>query len=78
MIDGLTDCVRKLVGCGIAGRVIEEILAGDRDKSGVLAPLVTASRLRVSEEVHPPKEVLEVAADICEYLKGRWPDPGSR
>ena len=78
MIDGVTDCVRELVGCGIAERAIEEILAGDRKKSGVLVPLVTALRLRMSEEVRAPKEVLEVAADVCEYLKGSGPDRDSR
>lgn len=78
MIDGVTDCVRELVGCGVAESAIEKILAGDRKKSGVLVPLVTALRLQTSEEVRAPKEVLEVAADVCEYLKGREPDSASR
>ena len=78
MIDGITDCVRELVGCGVAEHAIEETLAGDRKKSGVLVPLVTALRLRMSEEVRAPKEVLEVAADVCEYLEGRGTDPDSR
>ena len=78
MIEGITECVRELVVAGIDERAVEGILVADREKSGVLDPLVTALRLRTGEEVRAPKEVLEVAADIGEYLEGMGPHPGSR
>ena len=78
MISGITDCVRELVAYGIAERAIGQVLLDDREKSDTLVPLVTALRLRIGEEVRAPKEVLEVAADVCKYLKGRGPDPDSR
>ena len=73
MIGGFADCVRELVKADVAEHEVEEILSSDPEKSGALAPLVMALRQRIGKAVRAPKEVLEVAADIHEYLKGMDP-----
>ena len=71
MIQGITDCVHELVVAGVLERDIERILLSDREKSDALVPLMTALRQRTGRAVRVPKEVLDVAADIRDYLEGK-------
>ena len=75
MIRGITECVRELVQAGVSEDAIVGILSSDRAKSGALAPLVTALRERIDQDVRVPTEVREVAADVHDYLGGLVPFP---
>ena len=56
--------VPALIAKGASERDLVEILSSDKEKSGTLAPLIVALRLRAGEDVRAPVEVLEVAKDI--------------
>lgn len=61
-------CTRELVSGGIAEDALLEVLSSDQRRAGALLPLVTALRQRIGEDVRMPSEVLEVSADIRDYL----------
>ena len=63
--------VIDLIASGVSDRVLEKILSEDREKAGALMPLIIALRQRTGEDVRAPKEMLEVAADICELIEER-------
>ena len=71
MISEITAWVGELVGANVAEHDVEEILSSNPEQAGALAPLVTALRQRIGKDVRAPKEVVEVAADIHEYLNGK-------
>ena len=67
-VNWIVTCTRDLVAGGITARAILEVLSSDRQRSDALLPLVTALRQRIGEDVRVPSEVLEVSADIRDYL----------
>ena len=58
----------ELIASGTPERALVEIVASDREKAAVLAPLVVALRVRAGEEVRAPVEVMEVAEDILKQV----------
>ena len=57
------------VAAGASERDLVEVLSSDREKAGMLQPLVVALRQRTGEAVRAPGEVLEVAADIRKQIE---------
>ena len=57
--------VSELIGCGLAEDDLLEILTSDPRKCALMAPIVTAVRQRMGENVRVPVEVLEVAQDLA-------------
>lgn len=60
-----------LVALGAPAHAVVEILEGDKAKSDEFAPLVVALRQLAGEEVRASTEVLEVAADVREFIDAR-------
>ncbi len=60
-----------LAACGAPAQAVVKILEGDKAKSGELAPLVAALRQLAGEDVRASTEVLEVAADVREFIESR-------
>ena len=67
MLAGVPDWVAT----GASERDLVEVLSSDREKAGMLQPLVVALRQRTGEAVRAPGEVLEVAADIREQIEAK-------
>ena len=60
-----------LVALGAPAQAVVEILEGDKAKSDEFAPLVVALRQLAGEEVRTSTEILEVAADVREFIEAR-------
>ena len=67
-VNWIVTCTRDLVSGGITEDAVLEVLSSDPRRSDALLPLVTALRQRIGEDVRVPREVLEVSADIRDYL----------
>ena len=65
MVSGVLD----LIAAGAPERDLLKILSDDEEKAAGLAPLIVALRQRSGETVRAPREVLEVAADICRRIE---------
>ena len=60
----MQEIVPNFIAIGALERDLIEILSSDKEKADALVPLIVALRLRASEDVRAPVEVLEVAKDI--------------
>jgi tetratricopeptide (TPR) repeat protein len=67
----ITAIAVELVAFGVPAGSVVEILAEDRAKSDEFAPLVVALRQLAGDEVRAAPEVLEVAADVQEWIESR-------
>ena len=73
MLAGVPDWV----AAGASECDLIEVLSSDREKAGVLQPLVVALLQRTGEAVRAPGEVREVAADIRERIEARVDTAGT-
>ncbi len=64
----MLNLVVGLVARGSPPRKLLAVLSGDPAKSACLRPLVVALHELAGDPVRAPREVAEVAADICEYF----------
>ena len=60
-----------LVAFGAPAQAVVDILEGDKAKSDDFAPLLVALRQLAGDEVRASTEVLEVAADVREFIESR-------
>ena len=60
--------IPQLIGCGLAERDLLRIFTRDAQKSAAMAPMVTALRLRIHEEVRVPAEVRATAQELVKRL----------
>ena len=67
----ILEIAADLVVFGAPAQAVVEILEGDEAKAADFAPLVVALRQLAGDEVRAPTEVLEVAADVREFIESR-------
>ena len=74
----MLNLVIGLVARGSPPRKLLAVLSGDPAKSAALRPLVVALHELAGDPVRAPREVAEVAADICEWFREAGAGAASR